>query len=145
MVEKLWRLSRILVPSHGSAPRRIWGSLLVYLAVSLPVFGQPVFGQELKLPAATDLLNAGVKVQRIRKASERNGDAMSKSIPKGLTAAHVREAIKDLDGGIEHTFRKQKRYSVIHNGKSYAPKAVVGVAFRHLTGEILGPRAFRTE
>jgi len=67
---------------------------------------------------------------------------MPKSIPKGLSASHVRKAIKDINDGIKHSFGKQKRYSVIYNGNRYAPKAVIGVAFRYLTGKILPPRAF---
>jgi hypothetical protein len=62
---------------------------------------------------------------------------MPQSIPKGLTAEHVRKAIADLDGGIDHSFGTPTGFELIYNGKQYAPKAVIGIAVRHLTGEIL--------
>jgi len=62
---------------------------------------------------------------------------MPQSIPKGLTPEHVLKALADLDAGIEHPFGRATGYELVHDGKRYAPKAVVGVAIRHLTGEIL--------
>ena len=62
---------------------------------------------------------------------------MPQSIPKGLTHDHVLMAIADLDAGIEHPFGKPTGYELVHGEKRYAPKADVGIAFRHLTGQIL--------
>ena len=62
---------------------------------------------------------------------------MPKSIPKGLTREHVRKALVDLDAGIEHDFGQPATYHLIHDGKCYAPKAAIGIAFRHLDGNIL--------
>ena len=62
---------------------------------------------------------------------------MPQSIPKGLTREHVLKALADLDAGIDHPFGKSTGYELVHEGKRYAPKAVIGIAFRHLTGEIL--------
>jgi hypothetical protein len=62
---------------------------------------------------------------------------MPKSIPKGLTREHILKAVSDLDAGIEHSFGRSVGYQLIYLGKRYAPKAVIGIAFRHLTGEIL--------
>lgn len=62
---------------------------------------------------------------------------MPQSIPKGLTREHVLQALADLDAGIEHPFGTATGYELVHDGRRYAPKAVVGVAFRHVTGEIL--------
>ncbi len=67
---------------------------------------------------------------------------MPQSIPKGLTSDHVLKAIADLDAGIEHPFGKPTGYELVHADKRYAPKAVVGVAFRHVTGQILQPSEF---
>lgn len=67
---------------------------------------------------------------------------MPKSIPAGLTAGHVLLALADLDSGIEHPFGSPIGYELVHDGKRYPPKAVVGLAFRHLTGSILGPEEF---
>ncbi len=62
---------------------------------------------------------------------------MPQSIPKGLRPEHILKALTDLDAGIEHPFGPSTGYVVVHRGKRYAPKAVIGVAFRQLTGEIL--------
>ena len=62
---------------------------------------------------------------------------MPETIPKGLTREHVLKALADLDSDIDHPFGRPTGYELVHDGKHYAPKAVVGIAFRHLTGEIL--------
>lgn len=67
---------------------------------------------------------------------------MPQSIPKGLTAEHVRLALADLDAMIEHPFGAPTGYELIHEGQRYAPKAVIGLAFRHFQGQILPPEAF---
>ncbi len=73
---------------------------------------------------------------------ERYHASMPQSIPKGLNREHVLAAIADLDAGIEHSFGKPTGYELDHNGKRYPPKAVVGIAFRHLSGQILPPSDF---
>ncbi len=67
---------------------------------------------------------------------------MPKAIPDGLKKDHVLLALKDLDEGIEHDFGEATGYQLINDGKGYAPKAVVGIAFRHLNGTILGHGEF---
>lgn len=67
---------------------------------------------------------------------------MPKAIPDGLTSQHVLLALKDLDEGIEHSFGGATGYHLLHNEKAYAPKAVVGIAFRHLNGTILDHNDF---
>ena len=67
---------------------------------------------------------------------------MPQSIPKGLTYQHVLKALADLDAGIEHSFGTPTKFQLVHEGKRYAPKAVIGIAFRHLTGAILHHRTF---
>ncbi len=62
---------------------------------------------------------------------------MPKAIPGGLTSDHVLLALQDLDNHIEHTYGPPRGYELVHKGKRYAPKAVVGIAFRHLTGSML--------
>lgn len=62
---------------------------------------------------------------------------MSKSIPEGLTRQHVLSALADLDAGIAAPFGPATGYELVHDGKRYAPKAVIGLAYKHLTGEIL--------
>src|SRR5436309_11029981 len=62
---------------------------------------------------------------------------MPQSIPRGLTRDHVLLALSDLDLGLEHPFGEPTKYELIHAGKRYAPKAVIGLAHRHAFGTIL--------
>jgi hypothetical protein len=64
------------------------------------------------------------------------------SIPQGLTRDHVLRALTDLDGGAKHDFGDPTKYELLWDGKRYAPKAVVGLAFRHLRGQPLRPEDF---
>jgi hypothetical protein len=67
---------------------------------------------------------------------------MAKSIPPSLTSAHVEKAVRDLDAGVGHAFGTPTKYHLIHDGKTYAPKAVIGIALKHMTGNVLSPRDF---
>jgi hypothetical protein len=67
---------------------------------------------------------------------------MPASIPAGLTKEHVLRALAELDAGIDHPFGQPTGYELSFNGKRYAPKAVIGLASRHLLGSILLPEAF---
>ena len=67
---------------------------------------------------------------------------MPQSIPPGLTRDHVLQAIADLDGGIEHPFGTPFGYELVHHGKRYSPKAVVGLACRYSIGRVLTPEEF---
>src|SRR5688500_18932067 len=67
---------------------------------------------------------------------------MPQSIPAGLTADHVRLALADLDARVAHPFGEPTNFEVIAGGKRYPPKAVVGLAVRHLTGSVLLPAEF---
>ena len=67
---------------------------------------------------------------------------MPQSIPPGLKREHVLRTLADLDGGIDHAFGDPTKYELVHDGKRYAPKAVVGLACRHSIGRILTPEEF---
>ena len=67
---------------------------------------------------------------------------MAKSIPPGLTSQHIQSALNDLDAGVAHNFGPPTKYHLIHAGNTYAPKAVIGIAFKHLAGNILSHRDF---
>jgi 5-methylcytosine-specific restriction protein B len=67
---------------------------------------------------------------------------MPQSIPGGLTKEHVLKALADLDSGIDHPFGKPTGYELAHEGKRYAPKAVVGLACRYSLGRVLQPGEF---
>src|SRR5262249_54037402 len=44
--------------------------------------------------------------------------------------------------GTDHPFGPPTGYELVHEGKRYAPKAVVGIAFRYVLGRILKPEEF---
>src|SRR4051812_34772711 len=46
------------------------------------------------------------------------------------------------DAGLNHPFGSPTGYDLIHEGKRYAPKGVIGLAFRNLLGRILRPDEF---
>src|SRR5437763_9226471 len=64
---------------------------------------------------------------------------MARSHP---TREHVLKALADLDGGADHPFGPPTGYELVHEGKRYAPKAVVGLACRYLLGRVLRPEEF---
>lgn len=67
---------------------------------------------------------------------------MPQSIPRGLTRDHVLRALADLDAGVGHPFGAPTGYELVHDGKRYPPKAVIGLAYRHLSGSLLRPEEF---
>ena len=67
---------------------------------------------------------------------------MPQAIPKGLTREAVLRALADLDAKVEHPFGPPTGYELVHEGRRYAPKAVVGLACRSLLGRILRPEEF---
>ena len=64
------------------------------------------------------------------------------SIPEGITREHIIDAIRALDAGVEHPFGESTGYDVLFEGRRYPPKAVVGVAARHIANTQLRPRDF---
>lgn len=48
----------------------------------------------------------------------------------------------EIDAGREHPFGEARRYEVVHQGKSYAPKPLIGLGLRHLLGRDFGPYDF---
>lgn len=67
---------------------------------------------------------------------------MPQSIPAGLTRSHVLLALADLDAGVDHPFGQPTGYELVHEGKRYPPKAVIGLACRYSVGRILPPDGF---
>ncbi len=67
---------------------------------------------------------------------------MPKPIPPGLTKEHILRTLAEIDGGIEHPFGKATGYELVHNSKTYAPKAVIGLACRYSIGRLLLPEEF---
>ena len=67
---------------------------------------------------------------------------MPQSIPAGLTQEHVLRTLAELDAGISHPFGPPTGYELVHQGRRYAPKAVVGLACRYSIGQVLQPEEF---
>ena len=67
---------------------------------------------------------------------------MPQSIPAGITSEHILAALADLDRGVEHGFGRARKFQLVDSGRSYDPKAVIGLAVGHLRGERLGPKDF---
>jgi hypothetical protein len=67
---------------------------------------------------------------------------MPQSIPHGLTREAVMKALADLDASVENPFGSPTGYELVHEGKRYPPKAVVGLAFKYVHGSILQPGDF---
>ena len=67
---------------------------------------------------------------------------MPQAIPEGLTREHVLLALAELSAGADHPFGEPTGYELLHEGGRYAPKAVIGLAYRLLAGRILRPDEF---
>lgn len=64
-------------------------------------------------------------------------------IPPGITAGHVRTALAEFDGEtVEHRFGPSTRWDLLVDGKRYPPKAIIGLAARHVIGRPLTPEDF---
>jgi len=64
------------------------------------------------------------------------------NIPEGLTPQHLLQAFADFDAGVPHAFADSTRFDVLHEGRRYPPKAIVGLAARHILGAPLQPDDF---
>ncbi len=67
---------------------------------------------------------------------------MPQSIPARLTRTHVLQALADLNAGVDHPFGQPTGYELLHEGKRYPPKAVVGLACGYSLGRVLLPEEF---
>jgi hypothetical protein len=63
-------------------------------------------------------------------------------IPKGMTREHALKALAALDAGEPHDFGESTRYDLVHDGRTYPPKAVVGIAAKFVVGQPLHPSDF---
>ena len=62
--------------------------------------------------------------------------------PQRTDGEHVLRALADLDAGADHPFGSPTGYELVHEGRRYPPKAVIGLACRHLLGRVLLPEEF---
>jgi len=55
-------------------------------------------------------------------------------IPDNIKREHVLQALSEIDAGLHHRWGKSRKYDLVHKGKRYAPKAVLGLAICKLKG-----------
>lgn len=67
---------------------------------------------------------------------------MANNIPDGITRDHLLKAIGLFDSGKEHRFAESTRYDVLHSGRRYPPKAIVGIASELVEGREFTPYDF---
>ena len=72
----------------------------------------------------------------------RPDDVRPRGQASSTTRPNVLLALAELDAGVAHLFGDPTKYELLWEGKRYPPKAVVGLAFRHLTGQALRPEDF---
>jgi len=63
-------------------------------------------------------------------------------IPDGITSEHILKAISDFESGAPHEFVDSTGYDLLHEGKRYPPKAILGLAAKQILGEPLKPSDF---
>jgi hypothetical protein len=63
-------------------------------------------------------------------------------IPDGITRGDILQGIAEFNAGVAHEFAESTSYDLLHNGKRYPPKAVLGLAAKRLLGAPLRPRDF---
>jgi hypothetical protein len=147
--EQLWRAS-----DHVLA-RPPFETLRHDLEMSESVVRQLRFLPDLRPPVFTH--NDQLDSQTLRGLRELTSDAaalldgflvtpsrrMRRGVPHGITATHINTAIKLIDrGDLEDRFGPSTGYDLLHRGKRYPPKRVIGLAAREVTGEMLDPGAF---
>src|SRR5262249_23621513 len=59
-----------------------------------------------------------------------------------LSREDVEHALRDLDQNMSHPFGPSTTYDLVHNGRRYPSKAVIGLAAKHCTGVDLHPNDF---
>ena len=59
-----------------------------------------------------------------------------------LTRDHLLKAVQAADSGGSNGFKKSTTYDVVHEGRAYPPKKLVGLALEVMTGDSFSPNAF---
>ena len=63
-------------------------------------------------------------------------------IPDGITKVDVLEAIAATDRGDGEAFGESTKYDLVHEGRRYPPKRVIGLAAKRVIGRPLRPSEF---
>lgn len=67
---------------------------------------------------------------------------ISAEMLKSIKRSHLLQAIKDFQNGHLHRFVASTGYDLIHEGRTYPPKAILGLAGRYTLGRVLEPEDF---
>ena len=67
---------------------------------------------------------------------------MRKTLPSSISRESVLEAIAKFNKGVEHGFADSTKYDLVHEGRSYPPKAILGLALEISNGDQWGPEDF---
>ena len=68
---------------------------------------------------------------------------MPDQIPEGITGEDVLRGIKDFKDNVPHRFKDSISYDLLHDGKRFPPKAILGLAAKRLNGKPLTPDDFK--
>ena len=107
--------------------------------------------QQLMMENKPSNLSVHEFMQKLDKAFHQRGSTSAytgaRKRPKlppqsSFTRKILLNAIKKIDNDFKHDFAPSKYYDVIHTGRKYPPKAIVGLAAEEITGEKYGPNDF---
>lgn len=71
-----------------------------------------------------------------------NRDPLINEVLNAITIEYIQRALVDFDSGVEHRFHHSIDYDLLHEGRRYPPKAVIGLAARYVVGSPLNPSDF---
>ena len=63
-------------------------------------------------------------------------------LPDNISREDMLSAISAYDNGVHHLFGRSTVYDILHGGKRYPPKAIVGIAASNIVGEPFKPDDF---
>lgn len=70
------------------------------------------------------------------------GEPTHRELLRAITRDDVLEALRALDAGVDHPFGPSTKFDLVHEGRRYPPKAVVGLAGRRVFGRSVGSSEF---
>ena len=65
-----------------------------------------------------------------------------RQISRAVQGVHVNQVLARRAADIPDPFGEPTKFEVLHNGRRYSPKAVIGLVCRYLTGSVLPPDQF---
>lgn len=134
-----WLRRRVLSPTEADVPKdapEVWRDLQNDQLHRI----DPIVAEQLN-PAAVSSVTQTLRTVPGR--STLSASDLREGIPDGITHDDVLKAITDLDAGTSHGFGESTTYDLLHAGKRYPPKAVLGLAARRILGRQLDHSEFK--